>query len=68
MLIVTLVTLGFGILWAIARVALMIFYPAEARLMARPTEEGGTRLLVDGSHAEFRRELEEWVRAEFAMR
>jgi hypothetical protein len=67
MTLVTLFTLGFGILWVIARIAFMVLYPAEARLMARP-EEGGTRLLVDGRHAGFRQELEEWVAANLAER
>lgn len=65
MTVITLISFGLGIILVIVRVALMVLYPAEARLMAHPMTDGRTRLVVVGKHAGYREELENWVRVEF---
>lgn len=55
-LVAALFTFGIALLY----LAFRIWFKQEVRLIARPTEDGRTRLLVDGA-AGLRDELQEWV-------
>lgn len=62
MTLITIFTLGIGLAWAAFRIWTVIKYPAQAKLTVRASEDGRTRLLVDGRHSGYREELAKWVR------
>lgn len=66
-LVVSLLTFGLGLLYGVARIALVIAYPAQAGIRARRTDDGRTRILVDGRHAEYRDEIDQWARSNLAV-
>ncbi len=61
-LLVTLLTFGVALLY----LAFRIWFRKEVRLIARPTSDGRTRLLVDGKTEGLRDELREWAERELA--
>jgi hypothetical protein len=59
-LVGTLFTFGVALLY----LAFRIWFRQEVRLIARPTSDGRTRLLVDGKTEGLRNEMREWAKRE----
>jgi hypothetical protein len=62
--IASIFTLGVALLYVVFR----FWFKEWARLHTRPTENGHTRLLVDGNTGGYREELRLWVENELADR
>lgn len=67
MCVINLAVPGLGTIWAIARIALILMYPAEAKITARQVE-GRTLVSIDSGRGYLHRELEVWAKMDRARK